>query len=87
MLVQADKPTRPRVQKEKEFLNFYQELSIDKVFAKTSTSINLPKKTLNEELHLLPVDLKFNSERMMSLFLKTQYKVINNNLTLDSRGC
>jgi hypothetical protein len=41
----------------------------------------LPKsktKALNNDLHLLPDDLQFNSERLLKLFLKPHFKVMVN---------
>lgn len=84
----TEKTTRaPAKKKEKVKLDFSQSLDMDKVFAKSSVSINLPKtKTGSEELHLLPPDLQFNSDRLLKLFLKPKFKVLLKKLILDKSG-
>ena len=70
----------PAKKKDKVVIDFVNgdRLEREKVFAKSSTSITLPKsktRANNQDLHLLPDDLQFNSDRLFKLFLKPDFKV------------
>ncbi|KAJ3000389.1 hypothetical protein HDV02_005749 [Globomyces sp. JEL0801] len=74
-------PKAPVKRKPKVMLNFTDCEPIDPamLFAKSKTTTLLPKSSQlqkgGEDMYLLPEDLKYDSERFMSLFLKPTMKV------------
>ncbi|KAJ3335598.1 hypothetical protein HDU91_002111 [Kappamyces sp. JEL0680] len=71
----AKAPVKKKTKVALDFLNA-EPLDIKKVFATSNVSTLLPKSKLqSENLHLLPPDMSYNSDRLFKLFLKPRFKV------------
>lgn len=66
----------PAKRKEKKFIDFINTRPMDTkiLFARTKASTILPKPKIAEH-HLLPLDMKYNSEKLSRMFMKPSFTV------------